>query len=133
MIFRYDFGKKLDLSKFQQHSIHYITHLKQINYHLFVYNYKLIADVVKTELDPCYQITVSIYDVIRDADGDVTNSNAIMPLNDLRFKEIKEIVKIFPEDHCKGMFCSDNSNQISDKICNLLKVLSRINKLSLFI
>jgi hypothetical protein len=133
MIFRYDFGNKLDLNKFKSQSTHYITYIKKMEYHLFIKNYKLIAEVSKSDISANHQINISIYDVIRDANGDILNSQSIIPLTDARFKELKEIINIFPESFNKGNFDASDSKSASDKICRMLNILFKLDKMKAFI
>lgn len=133
MIFRYDFGNQLDLNKFKSQSTHYITYIKQMEYHLFIKNYKLIAEVSKSDDKQSHQVTTSIYDIIRDIDGDVLNSNVIVPLIDPRFKELKEIVSIFPDNICKGGFDAVDSGSVAEKMCRILNILFRVDRMKAFI
>lgn len=132
MIFRYDFGKNLDLSRFRKQSTHYIGKLPTINYHFFVGNYKMIADINVIEEQNLHNVTIAIFDITKDNEGQVKDSNTIVPLMDVRFKEIKEIISIFPNDYM-GEFSSDNSEFTSNKLCQLIKILHKIDSLKAFI
>lgn len=132
MIFRYDFGKNLDLSRFRKQSTYYIGKLPTLNYHLFVGNYKMIADINVIEEQNLHNVTIAIFDITKDNEGQVKDSNTIVPLMDTRFKEIKEIISIFPNDYM-GEFSSDNSEFTSNKLCQLIKILHKIDNLKAFI
>lgn len=147
MIFRYDFGSNLDLSKFKKQSAHYIGRIPNISYHLFLSNYKIIAEINKIDDGSLIQInslsdsipnnlhttTISIYDIIRDNDGEISKSDVVVPLNDIRFKELKQIIEIFPTDHYKGSFASSTSQNTCDKICKIVNILTKIDKLKAFL
>lgn len=152
MIFRYDFGSNLDLSKFKKQFKHYLEKITNIDYHLFFNEYKLIIEIKKIDesmLDQINQLSqsekfckplpnnlhmtsISIYDLTRDQDGEIIKSDFIIPLNDIRFKELKQIVEIFPFDHYKGFFNSFCFENTTDKISKIINILLKINKLKLF-
>lgn len=136
MIFRYDFGSKLNLLRFKAQSQHYISKYPEITYCLFFYNYKLVANIKQSEeeLDQLqYLTTISIFDIQRDSDGEIATSNVVIPLTDVRFKELKEIVDIFPTDRDKGFFKSVGADNTSDAICRVITILYKINKLKAFL
>lgn len=133
MIFRYDFGSALDLTRFKKQSIHYIGKIPTINYHLFLRDYKIVADINVVNDSTCHNVTISIFDIVRDADGEMLDSNVVVPLNDTRFKELKDVVNIFPNDHYKADFSSGSAENTSDKICKIIRILHKINNLKAFL
>jgi hypothetical protein len=133
MIFRYDFGSALDLTRFKKQSIHYIGKIPVINYHLFLKDYKIVADINTTSDSTTHNVTISIFDIVRDPDGEILDSNVIVPLNDVRFKELKDVINVFPNDYCKADFNSSSTENTSDKICKIIRILYKINNLKAFL
>lgn len=138
MIFRYDFGLNLDLEAFKRQSQNYIKRFPEISYHLFLPNYKLTADILKTQDElvtdmESYNVTLTLFDLKRDSDGDIINSSKIIPLNDIRFAELKDIIRFFSIDNSNGFFNENYPDKVPDSICRIVKILNKIDKLKPFI
>lgn len=137
MIFRYDFGKTFELTNFKKHSVHYMNHMPSVSFHLFLNNYKLIFDVNKDlENKNYYNIDAYIFELSFDSDGAVTNGRAIVPMLDTRFKEIKEISSLYLDENeniIKGEFTDTVTQSITDRMCRILKIMHKFDKLKVFI
>jgi hypothetical protein len=134
MKLRLDFGEKLDLSKFRKQAAFYISTLPQVNYYLVLPHYKVIAEVVRPEGSQTGRtVTLSLTELTRDKEGEIIAEKTIVPLIDNRFQEIEEIKKIFVIDHYEATFDSNSPNEIVDKICHILKVVHKINRLKVFL
>ena len=130
MIFRYDFDKNLDLTKFSKQSQHYISIFEEISYYLFLEKYKFTVDINKK--NDYFSAKLCLFDLKRDSVGDIIDSNQILPINDIRFNSLKEIVKIFPDDHI-GLIECENSKEMSDKIIRLIKIVNKLENLKLYL
>ena len=131
MIFRYDFGRKLDLTKFKKQSVHYITYMNKVSYHIFIKNYKLVAEINKSENNELVT-SFYIYNVNRDADGDISDASVIFPLASPIFKEVLEISNMYSTYEDKGLFICNSPDQVSNKICRVATILFKINELIAF-
>lgn len=135
MYLRYDFGKKLDLSKFKKQASHYAKNLDKVTYQLFLPNYKITVEIFRAE--GCLttrSVNIAIYDIGRDKDGEITFSSALFPITDTRFKEIKIIQELWGNNTgALAYFDIGTSTDIIQRICDLIKVVHKINKLKAFI
>lgn len=131
MIFRYNFGSKIDLSKFKKQADHYIRTIPSINYHLFVSSYKLVVDINKEDFG--FSCKTVLFDIKRDSEGEVSDSSVIIPLNDVRFKDLRQIVSVYDDLNHIGHFSASNPEDVSQSMCNLVKLLYKLNALSAFL
>jgi hypothetical protein len=138
MLFRYDFDNKLDLSRFQKQALHYMGTMPEVTYHLFVFDYKMIVDVRKTMpinskgIEPCYLVSLQIFDLKRDQDNEIIESKSILPMNDPRFNEMKDFTQIFSLDHATGDFTCDKVEIIVEKISKMIKMFNKLNTMKAF-
>lgn len=130
MIFRYDFDKNLDFVKFSKQAEHYISIFEEISYYLFLEKYKFTIDINKK--NNSYNMKLSLFDISRNTTGDVVDSNQILPINDIRFNSLKEIIKIFPDDHIGVIDCL-TSKEASDKIVRLIKLINKLENLKIYL
>jgi hypothetical protein len=134
MRYRYDFvGDKLDLPKFQKQAAYYIGHMREVNYEIFLKNYKLLVEIATPDNCTGHIVTLSMHDLKRDSDGDISSEKVIIPLIDTRFKESKIIKEFFVIDNYKAHFESNNVSLTVDKISQLIKLLFKINSLKAFL
>lgn len=135
MYLRYDFGEKLDLSKFKKQASYYSKNLDRVTYQLFLQDYKITVEMHK--LEGCLttrSVNIAIYDIERDKDGEVMCVSALFPITDSRFKEIKIIQEIWESNTgALAYFNIDTSTDIIQNICDLIKIVHKINKLKAFI
>jgi hypothetical protein len=132
MLFRLNFDEKLDLSKFRQHAIHYIGRMREITYHLSLKNHKILLEIASSN-DLDHIITVTFFDLKRDVDGEIIQERVIIPMVDTRFKESNIIKELFPVDNYRGTFESSKVKITVDKICELTKLIHKINYLKVFL
>lgn len=134
MKLRLDFGEKLDLSKFRKQAVFYIRTLPQVNYYLVLPHYEVVAEIIRPEGSQTGRtVTLSLFELVRDTDGEVIDKKTIVPLIDTRFQELEEIKKLFVIDHYKATFDSSSPNDIVDRVCHLLKLVHKINRLKVFL
>jgi hypothetical protein len=130
MIFRYDFDKNLDLVKFSKQAQHYISIFEEISYYLFLEKYKFTVTINK--INESYISKLCLFDIKRNPSGDIVDSNEILPINDIRFNSLKEIVKIFPDDHIGVIECS-SSKETSEKLIRLIKIVNKLENLKIYL
>lgn len=131
MLFRYDFNSDLDLSKFVKQTPYYIQNNSNIEYDLFVHDYKLSLKVSKSD-DLKYMAKIEIYSLIRDEMNQITSSEKIIPSLDVRFASLKQINQFFQPNECTGILYSDSSQSMTDVFCKIIKVLIKLNMLRAF-
>ena len=132
MIFRYDFYKNTDLNKFKKQVTHYVKTFDEISYHIFLEKYKLIFDVDKDNENKSL-VKLNIFDLSRDNSGDITIAKQILPMNDKRFLNLKEINLAFEENSFDGKFEFYETNQLAEKMAIIIKILSKIDTFMLYI
>lgn len=131
MLFRYDFDKNLDLSRFNKQAEHYISCMPEVVYNLFVFDYKIIVHISKVE--QLHNMAITLYEIKRDTDGEIISSNVIYPLRDIRFQEMSEIVNMLPDENSEvGHFKCNSPNIIVEKLSSYIKMLNKLNSLKAF-
>lgn len=133
MLFRYDFGQKLDLTNFRKQATHYISTMSEVTYHLIFPDFRIEIEIITSEAKTSHLATIQFSEITRDSDGEITKATAILPHSDLRFKEIKDITSTFPLDHYRATINSNNVSKTVDTICMLAKVVHKINNLKAFL
>lgn len=133
MQFRYNFGEKLDVSRFKKQAPHYISLAKPVEYDLYLPHYRLRVEVNTPEDSNGHDVLLSFSEITRDGDGEIIREHIISPANDSRFKEFREIKNIFTVSDYKAAFNSNSSVDTVDKICSIIKILSKINNLTVFL
>lgn len=133
MLFRYDFGEKLDLTKFIKQATHYIGTMRELAYDLYLSDYKMRVEVVTPDNSNSHTVTIFFYEIGRDPDGELVGEKIIIPLIDTRFKELRDIKDVFKIDNYKAHFDSNSAQFTVEKICKILKILYKINNLKVFL
>lgn len=133
MIIRYDFGTKLDLSLFQKQATRHIGTMHRLVYHIFVKDYRMSIDITTPDDSTTHQVIMSISEIKRDTDGEIKNSSAIFPTQDLRFKELRDITNIFPLDSHEAHFESNNVAKTVEELSAIIKIIHKINGLKVFL
>ncbi len=132
MIFTFEFGSNLDFTQFKRQASHYISIFPSITYHLNLLGYKLVTEVQKKENNQ-YNTRFHICQIKRDSDGAVCNGTIIIPLSDLRFRELKDVISNhFTIDSHIGTSDQLDVNQVVDFHCKMVKILYKVDKLSMF-
>lgn len=133
MIFRYDFGEKLDLSKFQKQAPYYIGRMRQLTYHIFVKDYKIVADISTPDNSNIHNVSMTLFEIKRDNDGEIKSVSTIYPYMDLRFKELHDITNIFTLDSHEAHFGSNNVARTVEELSAIIKIIHKINNLKAFL
>lgn len=134
MLFRYDFGEKLDITKFNVQARHYIGQIRQIEYHLVLSHYKLVVNIDTPDGITSHLVTVKLSSLNRDKDNEIESEQTIYPLADARFQDLKIFQEIWADRYrLVGGWASNSSATTVDKIIVLLKIVHKINNLRAFI
>jgi hypothetical protein len=133
MEFRYDFYEKLDLTKFKKQGAHYIGSMRELTYNFFLPEFKVVAEIITPDNSSGHLVTVYFFELVRAKDRTIEAEKAVIPLIDTRFKEIKDIQSLFKIDHYKANFDSNNAKDTVDKLCNLVRLVFKINSLKAFL
>lgn len=139
MLFRYDFDKNLDLSKFKKQFLHYISkmvslNISEIRYHFSLRMFQLSVEIKWIENPINHIVKFYISEVSRDSDKEIISGKNISPLRDTRFQEIKLFKDFFDTNYAtQGSFVSYNIQHTADTICQIVKLLHKINDLKIFL
>ena len=134
MEFRYDFlGDKLDLSKFSKQAAYYIGYDRRTVFNLYLPNYKMRVEAARLADSNAHLVTIYFYELKRDEGGEITSEKVIVPMIDLRFKELRDIKELWKIDHYKAHFDSNNTASSVEKINKILKIIFKINNLKAFL
>ena len=129
MNFRYDFGEKLDLTKFVKQAVFYIS-LYPTEYTIFTKDYKL---VFKTFIEEGVIFTkIHIFDIHRNTDNTISGYKSVFS-DDSRLESFKEITSLFLINRYEAFFTSTSSKEVVDKLSLIIKVIHKINNLKAFL
>jgi len=133
MIIRYDFGEKLDLSLFKKQATRQIGMMRRSTYNIFVKDYKIVADISTPDDSTNHQVSLTLFEIKRDTDGEIKTAYTIYPYQDTRFKELRDITNIFPLDQHEAHFESNNVAKTVDELSSIIKIIHKINSLKAFL
>lgn len=134
MQIRYDFGEKLDITKFTKQAKHYIAQMPNLEYHFVLPHYKMLSQIDAVDNSTAHLVNIRIFEIKRDKDGEIISQNIIRPYSDTRFKEIKIIQELYKNIYDDKVYWTSNSVAYTvDKIISLLKIIHKINNLQVFI
>lgn len=133
MRFTIQIGEKLDLSKFRKHATHYIGQMREIEYHIYLPDYRIIVKLATPDDSNSHIGSLWIEDLKRDQDNEIIKFHLIFPCLDTRFKEIKDIQIWFPNDEFRSHINSNSTAETADKICRVVKLVHKINGLRVFL
>ncbi len=135
MIFTFSFDENLNFDKFKRHAIHYLEHFydRDIEYHLLVKKHKLTCKVIGNESPNMErQVKFQILEVTRDDDKYVVDSTVINPNINEKFRDIKLISQYYDVDADYGKFTIVSADFVFNFMCNVIRLLSKIEKLCMF-
>jgi hypothetical protein len=133
MQIRIEINEKLDLSKFRKQATHYLGQMRELSYHFYLPDYRVTVESVSPDDTTSHLITLWIEEIQRNSDYEITTCKTIIPIIDTRFKESKIIQELFPYDHYRCSFQSNNTSDTVDKICQVVKLVYKINNLKAFL
>ena len=133
MLFRYDFSKEPDFAALKKQMLHYIRLIKDVTYHFLLKDYRIVTRIYENS-EGRYSIALYINDIVRDSDGEIIRHNEIIPLSDVRFKDIHKISYMFCSDLTnEAEFTADAIEPSVDTLISVIKIVSRINRLKVFL
>jgi len=132
MLIRYDFSKEPDLAALKKQMLHYIPLIKDITYHFLLKDYRIVTHIAENS-ESRYSVALYINDIVRDAEGEIIKHNEIIPLSDIRFKDIHRISDMFCLDLHEAEFTVDAVEPSVDVLIGVIKIVSRINRLKVFL
>lgn len=139
MIFRYDFGDKLNLNRFSKQLKHYIsnlTNLSKLEYDLYLKSFLIVIKITKTD-EVTHLIEIDINYLEKDKDNNIINEKLVFPKSDDRFLSFPEISNLFSDfSNTTVLAINDTENDINDLIkslCNIITVIHKINYLKIFL
>jgi hypothetical protein len=133
MNFRYDFGEKLDLSKFKKQALFYISTQTEVVYSLIVSNFRINVTITTPENGNVHQVLISADEQTRDSNGGITCSKVLQLANDIRFKNNKYVIELFQLNEYSAVFKSNCVQTTVDMLCDLVKLFHKINSLKVFV
>lgn len=134
MQFRYDFvGDKLDLSHFQIQAKRHLTKMRRLTYYFYVLGYRIQVNIDTPDDCTAHMVDFAIMELQRDNDGEIKLYDIIRATEDIRFKEISDIVKYYEPLSEMGRFESASVDKTVGILSNLIKVIYKINNLKAFL
>jgi len=133
MKLRYDFGEKLDLSKFKKQAPHYIAQMRELNLEFYIADFRFSSEISTPDRQTAHLVSLSLEDIEKDEFGNLISSKTIYPLQDTRFKEISDIQVLFQNNTYKSHFQSHSVDDTVNRLCLIIKLLHKINNLKVFL
>lgn len=137
MIFRYDFGEKLDLSRFRKQAGSYIKRFQfhsvesPLEFHFYTTDFKIVLETEPTA-EGLFKNKLSFFSIKRDADGQVKTTVALFPIGDSRFDSFKDVQSLFVQYSNKTEFTSSIEDTVEIS-CTFIKIVHKINHLKAFL
>jgi hypothetical protein len=136
MLIRYDIPEKLDLSKFRKQAEFYIGKMRELDYEFITKDYKVTIGISTPDDSNTHNVSIRIFDVKRDFDGEVLNYIGIQPLKDTRFCESSIIKSLFdPKDLYvyEAAFNSNSALDTTNKLADIIKLIHKLHSLRAFL
>ena len=136
MLIRYDFDKKPDLSRFCKQASHYLKSIDDITYHFVLKNYRLEVNVYipdNTFMKVNHAATFEFHELNRDSEGEVKEAIPIYPSSDIRFAAMKDMNDMFNPSSTKINIDFNSVPEVIEKISFFVKMLYKINGLTMFV
>jgi hypothetical protein len=137
MDIRYDFNEHLDLRIMRKQLNHYIGKMPELKYQVYLKDFRIEIEIIQNVDDATstyHEVRITMFDMVRKSD--LINANyLIVPTTDMRFNELTLIKSMYdfkfnsPHAHFK----SNNASETVDKLCNLIKLVHKINSLKAFL
>lgn len=133
MEFRYDFGKKLDLSRFRKQLLSSLKAERRIDFRIYTNQYQLYLQQAHTEKRKTYIMHADLYELVRDSDGEIFTSNRIFPESNPKLKGFSIMQKVFSVEGYGGIFIIEDPEITVKEIIELIKVLHKWEDLKAFL
>lgn len=136
MLIRYDIPEKLDLTLFRKQAEFYIGKMRELDYEFVTKDYKVEIGISTPDDSNTHNVIIRIFDVKRDAEGEISNYIGIQPLKDTRFNESLIIKSLFDPNVVYAYVTSFNSNSAkdtTDKLVSIIKLIHKLHSLRAFL
>lgn len=134
MIFRYDFDKRLELLKFRQQAMHYVSIMPEIEYHIFTPDFQAIFGInyYNATKANSHLLNIKLFKLQRDRNKEITSKEQLIPLDDSTLNTFPDIVSSFEDKENEAKIESNDVKSTVDKIINIIRLLYKINGLKVF-
>ena len=135
MNIRYDFSDVLDLNIMRKQLAHYIGKLPEIKYQIYLNYFYIEIDILQNVDDTTsiyHEVSLTMYD-LKKLEGILCAKYIIFALTDMRFSELKLINSLYDIKDSTAHFKSKNITDTIEKLCNLIKLLHRMENLKAFL
>lgn len=137
MDIRYDFNEHLDLRIMRKQLSHYIGKMPELKYQIYLKDFRIEIDIIQNVDDTTstyHEVRITMFDMVRSSDL-ISAKYLIIPSLDMRFNEIPLIKSMydFKFNSANAHFKSNNASDTVDKLCNLIKLVHKINRLKAFL
>jgi hypothetical protein len=131
MLFRYDFGEKIDLSKFKKQVPYFISKSDVTSFDIYFKDYSIKFEIFYDHI--LYKIITDIYLLNKDIDGKIINHEIIFPLEDYKFMNFKEIKEFFLPTAYRSVKNFSDIKEMVDKIAAIIRIIHCVNNLKTFL
>jgi len=131
MKIRIDIDEKLDLSKFQRFARAYIGQMRELEFDIFLKDYRISIRVNQVDGATQQLVTISLYEIRKE--GENKNFWQISPTRDSRFQEVKVIKEMFEDGRADAEFESTDSTATVQKLSQFIKTIHKLNGLTVFL
>jgi hypothetical protein len=133
MLFPIYLNDKSDLTKFRQHALRYISRIQEVSYQIHLPDFRVQVNLACMDGFNSNVGELWMEDLKRNQENDIITCTVIVPSTDTRLKDFSDIQAWFPADSVKHYICSNSVEETVDKICTVIKILSKINHLKAFL
>lgn len=113
-----------------------VYYYQQIDYHFYLKDYVVMVSVSIPEGQDSLYVTLGIMIIYDDENGDsngITISGQISPMRHEKFMEFEKIQEIFSNNDSVGKFYAQTTEEVVEKVISILKIVSKIDKLTVFL
>ena len=133
MEIKYDFISELDLTYFRKQATHYVGSMRELSYRIYFPGYRVQIEFTSPDGDVKeHLVSIELYDIKRNPEGEILSEQVIFPALDVRFKNIKDVSGLFRIDHYRTTYMGSNVAETVDTLCRLMEMMLRLHKLRAF-
>lgn len=135
MNFRYDFGQKIDLTKFRKQALHYIKASSENSWEFYISDYRICFTSVRIA-NESYTFQLEIQELKRDGDGNISDRINVRPMTNTKFMDAQCFHVFFDPNNKYQITSSIDSSDVEfivDSLITAIKYLFKIEKLKVFL
>jgi len=132
MEIKFTFDKKLDLSYFRKQAVHYIGKMRELNYRVFMPGYRVSIDCSSTDYSSLHDISIAIHKIKKNDSGEIVEAQSLCPATDMFFSEVQSVAELFLPGEYLAHFQSRDIESTVDRLCFILRLTFKWNKLKAF-